>query len=81
MFNLNSEGVRKIFKRIKENRHPNNRPRSGRPRLTTPHADRRIIRTSRQKSNMSSKDLKNEIQLAISLQTIRRRLNEESLFG
>ena len=49
--------------------------------MTTPHADRRIIRTSRQKPNMSSKDLKNELQLAISPQTIRRRLNEEGLFG
>ena len=72
--------VTSTLKRLKETTSYENRPRSGRPRVSTPRDDRNLLNLARKNSQMSSNELAAQWTLASGLKaaarTVRSRLSE-----
>ncbi|CAK9829697.1 Transposable element Tc1 transposase [Anthophora retusa] len=75
-FNVSAECVRKVVNRLETNGTAENLPRSGRPRKTTVRQDRMILREVHKNRNISSKQLKAELNLPIKETQIRMRIKE-----
>jgi len=77
--------VSKTVKRHKETGSVDDRPRSGRPRLSTLRDDRELLRISLRNRMFTSTQLKREWNetslISCSARTVRRRLDENGLFG
>lgn len=77
--------VRTTIKRYQETGSFSNRPRSGRKRITTAREDRELQRISLRDRRKSSKQLASELllqhRIAVSAQTVRRRLVNVGLRG
>ncbi len=82
-FNLHHNAVDHIYKRYVETGSFNQRPRSGRPRVTDVREDRRIERAALKSRTSTSTDICREInadrEKPISSRTVRRRLQEKDL--
>ena len=77
--------VSKTLKRLKESGSVDDRPLSGRPRLSSARDDRELVRFSLRKRRLTSTQLKrewNETSLvSCSSRTVRRRLDDAGLYG
>lgn len=71
--------ARRWSKRLRETGSADDNPRSGRPRLTTPLEDAAIVRASELNHYASNKDIRHQLVLPISEDTIGRRLDAAGL--
>ncbi|KAK3880389.1 hypothetical protein Pcinc_015155 [Petrolisthes cinctipes] len=56
-----------------------NKPRRGRPRVTTPQQDEQIVAASRNNSKKTAVSITHDLQIQCSAETTRRRLRENSI--
>lgn len=80
-FSITPECVRKIFLKISNGGSPENGKRTGRKRKTTEHQDRLIVREVRKNPKVTSEELKENLNLPISITQIKKRINEQGLNG
>lgn len=80
-FSITHECVRKIFLKISNGGSPENGKRTGRKRKTTEHQDRLIVREVRKNPKVTSEELKENLNLPISITQIKKRINEQGLNG
>lgn len=80
-YSISPEGVRKIHKRLKERGNAENVKRSGRKRLTTARQDRQILIEVKKDPNIRAKELKENLNLNISITSIKSRIHESGLKG
>ena len=77
--------VSKTLKRVRESGSVNDRPRSGRPRLSSARENRELVRISLRDRRLTSTQLKREwsetSQVSGSSRTVRRRLDDAGLYG
>lgn len=73
--------IHRWVKRMADEGHVNSRRRPGRPRTTTEEQDKSILRISDEDPFRTSTEIRDILQLSVSKQTIRRRLNEKGRFG
>lgn len=67
--------IKDVVEKWKENPDLERRPGGGRPRKTTPHTDRRIIREMKKNRSITSHQLRKELELGyVCERTIRRRI-------
>ena len=82
---ISKRNVTYIIKKHKEIKTVEDRPRSGRKRMTTKRQDRHLIRTSLLNRQLTSADLRNSLQdqsgVKVTSRTVRRRLREAGLKG
>jgi len=71
--------ITKFLQRFKNRKSIENLPRPGRPRKTSETGDRRIVRNAESETRVPLKQLKNILNIDISEQTIRRRLQEAGI--
>ncbi|MCP6606319.1 hypothetical protein NL500_29430, partial [Klebsiella pneumoniae] len=84
MFKISVEGVRKIIKKSREVSTLIDKPRSGRPRVTTASDDRRIVRQYIINPKIVIREIREQLYEAgtsVSETTIRRRLHDGKLRG
>ena len=80
-FEISIERVRKIVKTIETTGRAQNEHRSGRPRVTTPRDNRRIIKLVHANPMTTTLEIKEQIQLNVELKIVKTRLHKASLFG
>ena len=75
----------KPLKRVRESGSVNDRPHSGRPRLSSARENRELVRISLRDRRLTSTQLKREwsetSQVSSSSRTVRRRLDDTGLYG
>lgn len=84
LFKISVKGVRKIIKKSIETRTLADRPRSGRPRVTTTQENLLIVRLCKKNPEILVKEIQEQLQNAgsmVSQTTIRRRLHDAKLRG
>jgi len=74
--NLTPEGVRKVINKSKSFNTVKTLPRGGRQRVTTTRTDNRIKREAVIGKKISAQEIKENLNLNVSVSTIKRRLNE-----
>ena len=80
-YGMSPEGVRNICNRLKKRGDAENLPRTGRPRKTTIREDRPILKEVKKNPKITAKELKENLQLGLSLTRIRSRIHENGLTG
>lgn len=78
-YKISKTGVEKICNKFTESHTIGNLPGRGRKRATTTREDALIVRQTKVKSNVSSTEIKDQLNLNVSTSTIRRRLHETGL--
>lgn len=68
--------VSSFIQRLAEHENQENLPRSGRPRKTSESTDRYIVYAAERDTSQTLKELRDTTNTGVSIQTIRRRLNE-----
>ena len=81
--NVTQTGVSKVWRKYRETENVNDRPRSGRPHMTTPMQDRYLQLSARRHPTSTARhigyDFIQATGMRISDQTVRRRLHQSSL--
>lgn len=76
---ISKNTVRLWIRRYEEEGHVTTRPRSGRPRVTSPDADKRLVAAAREAPKKTAVTLTHELELQCDPVTTRRRLHEVGL--
>jgi transposase len=71
--------VYKWIARWEEDENVVDRPRAGRPRITTPHEDHEIIQEARRNPFSNAVAIRSSLHLAVTPRTVRRRLHEANI--
>lgn len=77
---INRKTVQKWVRRYKEEGHVKTRPRCGRPRVTSPDDDRRVVEAAEQYPLKTATALAQDARMPCSVVTTRRRLKEAELY-
>lgn len=78
-FNVSKNGVFSICKRYEQTGLVTDAHRSGAPRATSKHQDSLIIREIRKNPFISAPEIKNQLNLSVSTETIKRRLKDRGV--
>lgn len=79
--NIDKSVVSRILSRYESRGFVDNRPKTGRPRKTTPREDRKIVRKLKKEPLLSAKRVKNDLNLDVSTRTVQRRCVENKLLS
>ncbi|KAH6872074.1 Homeodomain-like protein, partial [Thelonectria olida] len=78
-FGVSPSAVTRIIQRFEQTQSVHSQPRSGRPKSLSPRDKRAIVRKVHQNNDITRGELVYELQLPVSVTTIRRALNEINL--
>lgn len=78
-YKISKSGAEKVCKKFETSHQITNLPGRGRKRATNYRQDALIVRQTKVKSNISSSEIKDQLNLNVSTKTIRRRLHEKGL--
>lgn len=78
-YSISKTGVQKICDKFETSHQITNLSGRGRKRATTQREDALIVRQTKLKSNISSSEIKDQLNLTVCTKTIRRRLHEKGL--
>ncbi|KAK2578444.1 hypothetical protein KPH14_001061 [Odynerus spinipes] len=81
LFKISKVGVKKICDRIEERGNAESLSRTGRKRKTTPRQDNHIVREAKKNPLITTREIKENLELPIGLTQIKQHLREAGLHG